>query len=155
MIMSLKEEMIKIRAERGALSQKIRAMAGEVFASEAKTLFETHPVLASFSWTQYTPYFNDGSPCEFGAHTDYVTVTDIDGNEQEDVSAWSVRYYAERGTDWEGKPYTPSALDLAAAAACDFLAEFETEDYLMMFGDHTKVTVYRDGRVDTDDYYHE
>jgi hypothetical protein len=155
MIMSLKEEMLKIRAERTALSQKIRAMAGEVFASEAKTLFDNYPVLASFSWTQYTPYFNDGETCEFGAHTDYVTVTDIDGNEQEDVSAWSVRYYGEKGTDWQGKPYTPSELDLAAASACDFLAEFEPEDYLMMFGDHTKVTVHRDGQVDTDDYNHE
>lgn len=152
--MSLKEEMLKIRAERETLSQKIRAMAGEVFASEAKILFDNYPVLASFSWTQYTPYFNDGDSCVFTVN-DYITVTDIDGNEQEDVTAWSVRHYAERGTDWQGKPYTPSELDLAAVATCDFLAEFETEDYLMMFGDHTKVTVHRDGRVDTDDYHHE
>lgn len=153
--MSLKEEMMKIRAERETLSQKIRAMAGVVFAEEAKKLFEANPKLASFSWTQYTPYFNDGETCEFGAHTDYITVTDVDGNEEEEVSSWSVRHYSEKGTDWQGNPYTPSELELAGVAACEFLAEFEDEDFLMMFGDHTRVTVFRDGRVESDDYDHD
>lgn len=153
--MSLKEEMMKIRAERETLSQKIRAMAGVVFAEEAKKLFEANPKLESFSWTQYTPYFNDGETCEFSANTDYITVTDVDGNEEEEVSSWSVRHYSEKGTDWQGNPYTPSELELAGVAACEFLAEFEDEDFLMMFGDHTRVTVFRDGRVESDDYDHD
>lgn len=153
--MSLKEKLIEFRAERETLSQKIRAMAGAVFAEEAKKLFETNPKLASFSWTQYTPYFNDGEACEFRAHTDYITVTDVDGNEEDEVSSWSVRHYVEKGIDWNGNPYTPSELELAGVAACEFLAEFEDAEFLMMFGDHTRVTVFRDGRVESDGYNHD
>jgi len=153
--MNLKEEMQNIRAERETLNQKIREMAGVVFAEGAKKLFETNPTLQSFSWTQYTPYFNDGDTCEFSAHTDCLTVTDIFGNEEEEVSAWSVRHYSEKGTDWQGNAYTPSEIILAGAAASEFLTEFENEDLLMMFGDHTRVTVYRDGRVETDDCVHD
>lgn len=153
--MSLKDEMNKIRAERETLSQKIRAMAGVVFAEEAKKLFESQPKLESFSWTQYTPYFNDGESCHFSANTDYITVTDVDGNEDDDISAWGINHYATKGVDWQGNPYTPSELELAGVAACEFLKEFEDEDFLMMFGDHTRITVYRDGRVETDDYEHD
>jgi hypothetical protein len=153
--MSAKEELLKIRAERETLSQKIRAMAGAVFAEEAKKLFEAQPKLQSFSWTQYTPYFNDGSACEFCANTDYIIVTDIGGNETEDISSWNIKRWTEKGTDWQGNPYTPSELELAGAAACEFLSEFLNEDFLMMFGDHTRVTVYRDGRVETDEYDHD
>jgi hypothetical protein len=153
--MSAKGELLKIRAERETLSQKIRAMAGEVFAEEAKKLFEAQPKLQSFSWTQYTPYFNDGESCYFGAHTDNLTVTDIDGNENDDISVWSINHRAAAGVDWQGNPYFPSELELAGVAACDFLKEFKDEDFLMMFGDHTRVTVYRDGRVETDEYDHE
>ena len=153
--MSLKEEMAQIRVERETLSQKIRQMAGVVFAEEAKKLFEVHPKLQSFSWTQYTPYFNDGESCEFRAYTDYINVVDVDGNEEREVSASSVRYYSEKGTDWQGNPYTPSELELAGVAACEFLADFEDEDFLMMFGDHTRVTVSRDGSVETDEYNHD
>lgn len=153
--MSLKEKLIEFRAERETLSQKIRTMAGAVFAEEAKKLFETNPKLTSFSWTQYTPYFNDGEACEFRAVTDYITVTDVDGNEEEELDSWSIRHYTEKGTDWNGNPYTPSELELAGVAACDFLAEFEDEDFLMMFGDHCRVTVHRNGNIETDDYDHD
>ena len=29
-------------------------------------MFEKYPFLTSLTWTQYTPYFNDGHTCEFG-----------------------------------------------------------------------------------------
>lgn len=29
-------------------------------------VFNSCPSLNTISWTQYTPYFNDGDPCEFG-----------------------------------------------------------------------------------------
>lgn len=31
----------------------------------ANEIFEKHPSLAGIRWCQYTPYFNDGEPCEF------------------------------------------------------------------------------------------
>lgn len=59
------------------------AEAKRVFSERAKALFKTaiseifekHPCLDSFSWTQYAPYFNDGEPCEFHVHADEPDVT--------------------------------------------------------------------------------
>ena len=150
--MSMKEEMQKIRAERESLSQKIHAMAGVVFAEEAKILFEAHPKLESFSWTQYTPYFNDGESCEFSAHTDYVF---LNGDHDEEYDAWSINRSIERSFDWQDNPYTPTELDLAALDVVNFLKEFDNDDLLMMFGDHTSVTVFRDGRVENDHCDHD
>lgn len=46
-------------------------------------LFDLNVV--AFGWRQYTPYFNDGDPCEFGAHGLWVkTVWDKDVDEDED-----------------------------------------------------------------------
>lgn len=49
------------------LEKQIKEEAKEVFAATSKDIFEKHgDVVHSFGWTQYTPYFNDGEPCEFG-----------------------------------------------------------------------------------------
>lgn len=40
-------------------------------------LFEKHPELESFSWTQYAPYFNDGDACMFSSNG-IDRVNDID-----------------------------------------------------------------------------
>jgi predicted translin family RNA/ssDNA-binding protein len=50
----------------------------ELFKVSCKEIFENNPGFKSFSWTQYTPYFNDGDSCEFSAHTDYVYIDDED-----------------------------------------------------------------------------
>jgi len=50
----VKADMKKIALERGS----------ELVAELLKPLFDLGVVQAT--WTQYTPYFNDGEPCEFG-----------------------------------------------------------------------------------------
>lgn len=53
---------------------------GKTLLSEAlKAIFEEYPQIESISWTQYTPYFNDGDSCEFSVNT-----WDIELNEEED-----------------------------------------------------------------------
>lgn len=43
------------------------------------------PLIARFGWWQYTPYFNDGDPCTFSAHSAwFLTTADID-NLQHDL----------------------------------------------------------------------
>lgn len=43
---------------------------GKVLLNEALTaVFEEYPQIESISWTQYTPYFNDGDSCEFSVNT--------------------------------------------------------------------------------------
>ena len=54
------------------LATSFAAMKKEIseqFQSEVqlafKELFDKHPEVKSMQWAQYTPYFNDGEPCEF------------------------------------------------------------------------------------------
>lgn len=39
-----------------------------VFKSAFAEFFDKWPQVHSVWWTQYTPHFNDGEPCEFGVH---------------------------------------------------------------------------------------
>lgn len=83
--------------------RKMQETAKGLFVEMSAELFAENPGLVSFGWTQYTPYWNDGDVCVFGAHTDYPTVSVrvgdqtwgydtnrddllIDGKEQESAS---------------------------------------------------------------------
>lgn len=52
------------------LNDELKASFSDALKAEAEVLFAKWPKLQQFSWTQYTPYFNDGEPCEFRIHTD-------------------------------------------------------------------------------------
>jgi hypothetical protein len=53
-----------------AINIKKRGLTKEVLLKKAKLIFDKHPALSSFGWTQYTPYFNDGEACYFGVQAD-------------------------------------------------------------------------------------
>jgi len=57
-----------------------------LFKQSLKNIFKKHEKLTSFSWTQYTPHWNDGDECVFSAHTDYLY---INGSE-EDCGFWDM-----------------------------------------------------------------
>lgn len=55
------------------LEEQIKTEARAVFAAQSKAIFEKHgDIVDSFGWTQYTPYFNDGEPCEFGVNDLFI-----------------------------------------------------------------------------------
>lgn len=145
----IKQSIIGLRAQRDALLKTISENAGVLFKEAAVEIFEKFPKLNSFGWTQYTPSFNDGDACHFGANTDDIYIG-YEGDEGEDedgsISIWGVKYYTEK----EGREATER--ELAGVACCELLQNFEEDDLLIMFGDHTKVTVNRDGTVDQDEY---
>lgn len=118
---------VKVEQFRLAMREQMKA----AFSDACKTLFEKHTKLESFGWCQYTPYFNDGDACEFGAHTD-----------EPDVNGES--YY--RVED--------EALVAAAEEIRAMLCEFNDEDLQEMFGDHAKITVTREG-TEVTEYNHD
>jgi len=59
-----------LQKERLKLEEDARKLMLEAF----KEVFDDYPALESFSWTQYTPHFNDGDPCQFGAYIDEVNL---------------------------------------------------------------------------------
>ena len=131
---------MKALKEYNSIREKIRTLretatiaAKVVISSELETIFEEYPQLDTISWTQYTPYFNDGDVCEFGCG---AGEPDINGEDY---------WYLERG----------STLKEAAKKAGAILGSIENEDYLALFGDHAEVIVYRDGRIEVQSYSHE
>lgn len=129
-----------------------------------KAVFEFDPNLKAIRWTQYSPYFNDGDACEFSANTDdtqllYASKETEDQEEDEEPDY-------EGG--WEDSPYIPWNFDekspeeqkelmkdkeLALLIRAAF-EPFNDDDMETMFGNHVRVVVYRDGKVETEEYDH-
>ena len=148
-IEAMQESMKQMRTD---LTAKMRL----AFTEGAKSLFETHPKLKSFGWTQYTPYFNDGEACEFSTNIDseqlYINDTRVD-DEDEDGK------YPLLDETWEGGKYVPNPdydIELGAALndVLEFLQLFDEEYFQEAFDDHVKVTVSQDG-VEVDGYDHD
>jgi len=137
--MAVRESMAELRQKREELRKQILEQAKSAFNEEAKGLFAQFPDMESFSWSQYTPYWNDGDECVFSAHSDYPTITTQDGEFDEDS------YYSEND---------PSPTALCYRAVVEFLGQFGTEEYRDMFGDHVCITVFAD-RVEVDEHKHD
>lgn len=115
-----------------------------LFNEAVKDLFAEHPEMESFSWAQYTPYFNDGDECVFGVLGDDPDINGIDGYSIEPRRVYGKSVYeAEHG---ELVPAKQAVAELLNAAPEAMMKD--------VFGDHMKVTVTRDG-ITTDEYSHD
>lgn len=157
-------------AEYNAVQQRIRDMqkefqsaSREVFEELAQTILEKYPIIQSFGWRQYTPYFNDGEACVFTAQTDCPFIrfggetldenVDLDYDDEFSEYSYTIGYGADKRvranlTDTQKQEYE------AGNAVITFLQTFNEEQYKAMFDDHVKVTVNRDG-IDVEEYEHE
>ncbi len=131
--LSNKEKYLEAKKKIREAKEICDGIVKEVFTEGAMVVFDAHPRLKSFSWRQYTPYFNDGDTCTFSANADYCDVTLSGANEgDEDIEL-------EEG--W--------SKDAAEKEICEavqaFLGEFDDDDFYDMFDDHVKVTVTREG----------
>ena len=111
--------------------------------------------ITSFGWTQYTPYFNDGDPCVFNAHTPWVrTEWDADGVDEYAVEV-SDSHPSLGNERWNGdarrwETFVNEHYDKARYDRCKAMAAAleggEFDDVLIdRFGDHAEVTVTRGG----------
>jgi len=71
---SLAKRMRELNREMDKLRDQMVKESKKTFKTGIKELFNQYPDLKSFAWTQYTPYFNDGDECTFGAYTDSVYI---------------------------------------------------------------------------------
>lgn len=137
----------QFQAQRKALDEQIKETGKAAFNDMCKSVFSENPALKSFTWTQYTPYFNDGDPCRFRANTDYITV--VWGDEElDEVTPRSFTRSNATGAladavfkDVFGKIY-------------ELLKSMDNALLEAMFGDHCRVTAKPDG-VQVDSYDHD
>lgn len=147
--------------EQRALKAKFQTEAQAMFKDTMKEFFDKNPGITALKWTQYTPYFNDGDPCEFRVNDVYYTNAPAD--ELENVNAWG-EYEGEDESVWvasnikhtlSSKYYEEEAAKILAAGGVDedscnlidkMISSSEMEEIMEeMFGDHVQVTATREG----------
>lgn len=117
----------------------------KILHEEVKKVFDKYPELESFKWQQYTCYFNDGENCYFSAHTDPYCIG---------INGLSEDEYEEQDDD-EDEVDTELIRPIWRDAACEEISNIlgSIDDILEdIYGDHTEVTIFRDGSVTQDDY---
>lgn len=152
----LNQMRIKMQQMKKEYEEVIQKFGKEMFNSATKELFENNPKLTSFTWNQYTPYFNDGDTCTFGVNRDYFTIN----RTGQSLDLWGVDRWNDPGYEYTPDPkhYNLNSVDEIISIATGInkvLYLFEDDDLLMMFGDHAKITVFRDGDIDIDSYDHD
>jgi hypothetical protein len=73
---SLKKKISKAQKQIEKLKDQLVEDSQALFSASCREIFEKNPEFNSFSWTQYTPYWNDGDSCEFSAYTDLLYIDD-------------------------------------------------------------------------------
>jgi hypothetical protein len=149
------KEIAKLKAE-------AQQMASDAFDSFCKEIFEKHPKVESFGWSQYTPYFNDGDTCTFSANVDYISINGEYVDDSKWVNETTVVDWGTWNRDlriYEGRVEVPnldydSELSKGADEITEFLRNFDNDFYITRFGDHAEITVSKDG-VDVDEYEHD
>jgi hypothetical protein len=163
--MELKEKLAQLAEktkEIENLKKNLIDESAKFFDEFIKDFFIQYPQVKSFSWTQYTPYFNDGDSCTFNVNTDYISINgdhidDCDWYDEKNVTNWGT--YDRNTRDYIGKvevdnPKYNKTLSEATDMIVDFLGKFNNDFYSSKFGDHVKITVTREG-VEKEDYEHD
>jgi hypothetical protein len=121
-----------------------RKTVKDVFEKEAVAFVNTLPI-ESFSWVQYTPYFNDGDACVFGVYTDYPEINGFD--------EYGLKY-DDDGEEIEAEEDDLKTISDYRDTVATFLSQFEEDDYEYMFGDGVRVIVNKSG-IEVEDYDHD
>lgn len=172
-VAQLKKRIEKNLQKISDLKHKIKQDSKELLQCSLINIFKRNKSFKSFSWTQYTPYWNDGDTCLFTAHTDYINIDD----DQEGISDYELKNLYEKllkkdeeikklqnknktleTKSWEHKNNLRQIKELEDSdikkvkEKLDFILDIQEvfntidEDTLRdMFGDHCKVTATCDG----------
>ena len=163
---------------------KSKNLAEKCFYEGVKLIFENHPKLERFSWNQYTPHWNDGDECTFGANTDSLNINgeeceeyaynlrdlikklngpDLEKEKEKLKSKLSKIQNKEdweyRSTEQELKNLDRSLEEVSEKLSCledigSILNNLDGETYKEMFGDHVTVIVTKNS-VFTEEYEHD
>lgn len=140
------------------LNQKMEALKNEM-AEQSKiyfsAMFEEFAEKYDFyaiTWTQYTPYFNDGDECYFRVNEICLKLTEESYDDDPyECDSWIIRYYGEeKSAERFGLDSITPEMFAAVEAFTNFKSEFGKidEDYLeMAFGNHVRVTYTKEGKT--------
>ena len=149
----------EIMKELKDLQAKFENESKQVFGKVMKSFFESFPEVERIVWTQYTPYFNDGDPCEFTIGEMFFVPHNIKDDDDNAIDPDCMNYY-----DWNeysfssyhdaGNPLKPSVELGTAMDDVESMLD-DVEDFLRStLGEHMEITVTKDG-IETVEYDHD
>lgn len=151
------------------LRKEFQTQAQASFKEVVKEFFDTNTGINLVTWTQYSPYFNDGEACEFSVNEAYFSnVKDVDEltygeYDGEDETIWSTNnpvQHMNTMSAWDKE--TSVKVQATAGLNVESIQEFmdilnssEMEEiFEVMFGDHVRVTLTREG-IEVDEHSHD
>jgi len=138
----------KLNKQKKELDEALQKTARDAYVEVFNEFFEKYPEIKKISWTQATPYFNDGDPCVFSVHE-----CRIDG-----VSSYGEGDYQDDSEEAE-EAYEALSKEEQKKHK-DICNEFDKIIYSnesaaeIAFGDHSRITVTRDG-IEVEEYCHD
>ena len=135
-------EVQDMNAQLESIRQEHLKTLREKFKSITSAFFEGAPQVQAVVWDQYTPYFNDGEPCEFSVNEPFFVTQNFDFNNLPS-SSWEFEdeEYGEIGSVYFKPKEEEDNFELKMLCY-EFSKIISDNEELMqeMFGDH--VTVY-------------
>jgi hypothetical protein len=151
--MNLSELNQTIETKLEEVNRLIQEEGKKVLGEAFKEFFAANPAVKAIKWTQYTPYFNDGDPCEFSSNASYADIllgipkemVNSDNfyvnDEEDEVSTW---------VDTKGTSETKGIDEFLES-----LGNVKDRIYLAIFGDHTEVTAHVNGEFTVEEIDHD
>lgn len=127
---ALKKEFMEFKKQIAELKDKLNKTGEQFLVKNFKEVFNNHPKLEEVRWSAYTPYFNDGEPCEYSS--DHLS-PELAGAELE----------------YNGEEYNQIEGEIKA-----FMEMFDDDLMYDMFGDHIEILVTQDGMA-VEEYDHD
>ena len=135
------------------LSEQVKPVILDYIKERAKT---QSIGLIGVKWNQYTPYFNDGDPCEFHVGEIYLKFSNTpdDAGDYEDgfIGTWELK--EKIGDDYD----YPNELAKKQGALIEEISSFINnipEEFMeIAFGDHKQIIVTADS-LEVEEYDHD
>jgi hypothetical protein len=130
------EELVKKLED---FEKQFKEESKKIFAEGCQELFKDNPELESFGFKGYTMHFNDGCPVEYNVYADEPDINQIDG-----YDVYSIEDAAEK-----------EKIEKLQSVVSEFINAFPTESIKSTFPDHSRITIYRDGKIEITEYDHD
>ena len=157
------EKIEALKAKVAELNKQVREESQRLLNEGFTEVFAKYPKLLSFSWNQYTPYFNDGDECTFRVNTDSL-IPDFTDESAEDHDY----EYSQGDSTWNPKTKKYDYAELsdekklnneAYNELVEIVEAIDDDTMKATYGNHITVTVSKneDGtlKTSTEDYEHD
>ncbi len=156
----IKQNIVKMNEELAEVRKTYQEKLQTIFKQTFVEYFENNPEVNAVGWRQYTPYFNDGEPCEFRCYTECAFATNAIGDQLSEVEYGE--YNGDDKSIWVLDPdygchneeAIPEGVEEKHDALLTVLGLIENSVFLELFGDHCTVIATRKG-FDIHEYSHD